>query len=217
MSDLIHDFAHVPLANETRLALEALTLHELNVLNRQLEENEEATEAHYPVRSWDFLQLCLYNHCHDRDEILDPTGTRLLSTEAGNNLPTATPRAADPYHAYGTASTRLRAYFLVGVEKAQRTQNRTTPSSAQCLWPIYAACYAEDGGSTHAQLLVLRSIHMDGKVSVDLDSHKVCQLKDCALLQYIEDGFMESEGGLEDWLAGEMKRFEDLYLLKKRG
>ena len=51
---------------------------------------------------------------------------------------------------------------------------------------------------------------MDGKVSVDLDSHKVRQLKDCALLQYIEDEVIESEGGLEVWLAGEMKRFEDL-------
>jgi hypothetical protein len=51
---------------------------------------------------------------------------------------------------------------------------------------------------------------MDGKVSVDLDLHKVCKLKDCALLQYIKDGIIESEGGLEDWLAGEMKRFEDL-------
>jgi hypothetical protein len=50
---------------------------------------------------------------------------------------------------------------------------------------------------------------MDGKVSVDLDSHKVCQLKDCALLQHIEDRVTESESGLEDWLAGEMKRFED--------
>lgn len=51
MSDLIHDFAHVPLANETRLALQALTLYGLNVLKRQLEENEEATEAYYPARS----------------------------------------------------------------------------------------------------------------------------------------------------------------------
>jgi hypothetical protein len=51
MSDLIHDFTHVPLANETRLALEALTLHELNILNRQLEENKEATEAYYSARS----------------------------------------------------------------------------------------------------------------------------------------------------------------------
>ena len=210
MSDLIHDFARVPLALETRLALEALTLPELNVLNRQLEEHEEATEARFPTRSWDFLQLCLYNHHHDQDEILDPTGTRLLSTEAGNNLPTATPRAADPYHAGGTASTRLQAYFLVGVEKAQRTQDQTTPSSVQCLWPIYAACHTEDGGNTRARLLVLRSTHIDGKVSVDLDSHKVCQLKDCALLRHIEDEVMESEGGLEDWLAGEMKRLEDL-------
>jgi hypothetical protein len=210
MSDFIHDFAHIPLANETRLALEALTLHELNVLNRQLEENEEVAEAHYPARSWDFLQLCLYNHRHDRDEILDPTSTRLLSTKAGNNLPTATPRAADLYHACGTTSTWMRAYFLVGVEKAQRTQDRIAQSSAQCLWPIYVARYAKDGGSTHAQLLVLRSIHMDGKVSIDLDSHKVCQLKDYAPLQYIEDGVIESEGGLEVWLVGEMKRFEDL-------
>jgi hypothetical protein len=75
MSDLIHDFAHVPLANETRPALEALTLHELNVLSRQLEENEEATEAQYPALSWDFLRLCLYNHRHGRhsQELLTPT------------------------------------------------------------------------------------------------------------------------------------------------
>jgi hypothetical protein len=51
---------------------------------------------------------------------------------------------------------------------------------------------------------------MNWKVSVDLDSHKVCQLKDCALLRYIEDEVIESEGGLEDWLAGEMKQLEDL-------
>jgi hypothetical protein len=147
MSDLIHDFAHVPLANETRLALEALTLHELNVLNRQLEENEEATEAHYPARSWDFLQLCLYNHRHDWDEILDPTGTRLLSTEAGNNLPTATPRAIDPYHACGTASTRLRAYFLVGVEKFQRIGGqRYVCLTIRCSSPQYSSLLEDRKG-----------------------------------------------------------------------
>jgi hypothetical protein len=55
MSDLIYSFTYIPLTNETRLALEALILYELNVLNRQLKENEEVTEAYYSTRSWDFL------------------------------------------------------------------------------------------------------------------------------------------------------------------
>jgi hypothetical protein len=51
MSDLIYSFTYISLTNETRLALEALTLYELNVLNRQLKENKEATEAYYSTKS----------------------------------------------------------------------------------------------------------------------------------------------------------------------
>jgi hypothetical protein len=98
--------------------------------------------------------------------------------------------------------SRLRPYFLIGIERSQRTRNRASQPVDTCFWPVYAAVRVADNEVETLHVRVLKATWQDGRVRVDTDSAEPYEVEDCALLANID------LSSVEDYLGTAQHVFE---------